>query len=107
MDWGGLDKMKEGRMQTVTQVRNGISLAQRAALTFAEIARPFSVVVAIFSAAVLLAVTTSSYAGPCDIEDRCTEDTIVVGNNGAILGGSVSTFKAGAHRNPTPWYQIV
>ena len=95
-------------MQTVTQVRDGSSLAHRAALRFAEFARPFSVVVAIFSAAVLLAMTTtSSYAKNCSLDDKCTEDLVVVGNNGALFGGSVSTFAPGSAGNNKPLHQII
>ena len=60
-----------------------------------------------FSAAVLLAVTaTSSYAGKCDRDDSCTEDLVILGNNGAILGSSVETFSAGSRSNNKPKTEI-
>jgi hypothetical protein len=91
--------MTHGRTQTMTQGREGISLAHRSALKFWEVARQLSVVAVMFSVAAILAVTAdSSYAG--------LANTVVVSNNGAILGGSVETFPAGSFDNAKPSLEV-
>ena len=94
----------------MTQGRDGISLARRAALSFWEVARQLSVVAAMFTVAAVLAATANpSYAGGKknkSTEDRHLEDTVVVSNNGAILGGSTTTYTAGSCCNAKPLFEV-
>ncbi len=94
----------------MTQGRDGISLAHRAALRFWEVARQLSVVAAMFTVAAVLAATADpSYAGGKknkSTEDRQLEDTVVVSNNGAILGGSTTTYTAGSGSNAKPLFEV-
>ena len=94
----------------MTQGRDGISLAHRAALRFWEVARQLSVVAALFTVAALLAATADpSYAGGKKnkaTSDRTLEDTVVVSNNGAILGGSLTTYTAGSGANAKPLFEV-
>jgi hypothetical protein len=67
-------------------------------------------VAALFTVAAVLAATADpSYAGgkkKISVEDRFLEDTVVVSNNGAILGGSVTTYTAGSRDNAKPLFEI-
>ena len=56
-----------------------------------------------FTVAAILAVTADAgYAQ----EHPWLEDTVVVSNNGAILGGSVETFPPGSHDNAKPSLEV-
>jgi hypothetical protein len=94
-------------MQTMIQGRDGISWAQRAALKVVEVARQVSVVAALLAVAATLALTANtSFAGGKALkvvkEDTTIEDTVVVSNAGAILGGSVQTFSPGSKGKARP-----
>jgi hypothetical protein len=94
----------------MTQGRDGISLAHRAALSFWEVARQLSVVAAMFTVAAVLAATADpGYAGgkkKISVEDRVLENTVVVSNNGAILGGSLTTYVHGSRDNAKPLFEV-
>ncbi|MDO8432654.1 MAG: hypothetical protein Q7S58_09620 [Candidatus Binatus sp.] len=81
-------------------------MAHRAALRIAEIVRPLSVAAVVFSAAFLAVTASNSYAAKCDKDDSCTEDTVVLGNNGAILGSSYEVFAAGARKNTKATHEV-
>src|SRR5258708_40176421 len=86
----GLETMTHGRMQTMTQGRDGISLAHRAALGCLAVARRLSVVVLVMSIAALMAGTPgTSYAKkPTLPPGKSTEQTVVVSNFGSLFAGS-------------------
>jgi hypothetical protein len=67
-------------------------------------------VAALFTVAALLAATADpSYAGGKknkSSSDRQLEDTVVVSNNGAILGGSITTYTAGSGANAKPLFEV-
>jgi len=93
--------MTHGRMQTMTQGRDGISLEPAGARTLMGIARRPSVVAAVLLVAALIAGTTgTSYA------KRMLSDTVVVSNYGSAFAGSVETFTAGSLENASPFKDI-
>ena len=99
--------MTHGRMQTMTQGTQSISMAHRAALGCLAVARQLSVVVVMVSIIALVAGTAgTSYAKKKTPEDRSTEDTVVVTNFGSLFAGSVETFAAGSVLNSGPIRQI-
>jgi hypothetical protein len=60
-------------------------------------------------AAVLAATADPGYAGgkkKISVEDRVLEDTVVVSNNGAILGGSLTTYVHGSRDNAKPLFEV-
>jgi hypothetical protein len=95
----------------MTQGRNGISLAHRAAPGFMTVARHLSVVAAVLSIAALVAGTAgTSYAKgkkPASDKDKFLEDTVVVSNFGSLFGGSIETFDVGAGFFSHPSREIV
>jgi len=99
--------MTHGRMHTMTQGRDGISLAPTASRRLVEGACRLSFVAATLVIAALVAGSAgTSYAkskkqakhhnGPGLL------DTVVVSNYGVAFGGSLETFLAGAGRNAKP-----
>jgi len=87
----------------MTQGRDGISLAHRAALRCPAIARQLSVVTLVVSVVALVAGTAgTSYAK----KDRKLEDTVVVSNFGVLFGGSVETFAVGSITGSAPIRKI-
>src|SRR5258708_29222994 len=107
----GLETMTHGRMQTMTQGRDGISLAQRAALGCLAVARRLSVVVLVMSIAAFLAGTAgTSYAKKKPVttdKDKALEDTVVVTNFGSLFAGSVETFAAGSIFSSRPLRDVI
>src|SRR5208283_3867278 len=80
--------MTHGRMQAMTQGRNGTSLAHARALKLMAISRRLSLVAAMFAVAALIAGTAgTSYAGPPRLED-----SVVVSNYGGAFFGSLASF---------------
>ncbi len=103
--------MTHGRMQTMTQGRDGISLAHRAALRCLAVARRLSVVALVVSIAALVAGTAgTSYAKGkkphVSKEDRHLEDTVVVSNFGTLFLGSIETFAAGSIATSGPIREV-
>src|ERR1700722_11060762 len=101
----GLDNMTHGRMQTMTQCRDGISLAPKSAQGLMGVARRLSVTVAMFVVAALLGTAGTSHAkhhrqGPSLL------DTVTVSNNGSAFGGSINTYKAGSGPGNRPFLWI-
>src|ERR1700678_933133 len=99
--------MTHGRMHTMTQGRDGISLAPTASRRLVEGACRLSFVAATLVIAALVAGSAgTSYAkskkqakhhnGPGLL------DTVVVSNYGVAFAGSLETFLAGAGRNAKP-----
>jgi hypothetical protein len=85
-------------MQTMTQGRDRISLAHRAALAVKEVARQLSLVAVVFSVAALVMGTAgTSYAKKAKGGDPAILlDTIVVSNFGSLFNGSVVVFPVGS-----------
>ena len=82
----------------MTQGRDRISLAHRAALAFKEVARQLSLVAVVFSVAALVMGTAgTSYAKKASGGDPAILlDTIVVSNYGSLFNGSVVVFPVGS-----------
>jgi hypothetical protein len=96
----GLDNMTHGRMQAMTQVWDGISLAPAGARRL-RVARRLSVVTAMLLFTAIVAGTIgTSYA------KNVLKDTVVVSNYGAAFGGSLETFSAGSVLNSKPFLDI-
>src|SRR5580700_4638625 len=97
----GLDNMTHGRMQAMTQVWDGISLAQGGARRL-RVARRLSVATAMLLFTAIIAGTIgTSYA------KNTLKDTVVVSNNGASFGGSIETFSKGSPINSKPFLKIM
>jgi DNA-binding beta-propeller fold protein YncE len=98
----GLDNMTHGRMQTMTQCRDGIMLALKRAQGLMGVARRLSVVAATFVVAALLVGTAGTsyahhHAGPR------LADTVTVTNFGSAFSGTLATFKAGQGHTSRPF----
>src|ERR1700691_5357335 len=104
----GLDNMTHGRMQTMTQGRDGISLALR----LMGVARRRSVVVA---AMFVIAALVTGMAGTSFAQTNAKTkkdahhhkgavllDSVTVTNYGAAFGGSLDTFAAGRGPGDAP-----
>jgi len=100
--------MTHGRIQTMTQGREGISLAHKTAQRLMRVARRLSVVAAMFVIAALVAGTAgTSYAKPHHKSSTTTTlDTVSVTNFGAAFGGSLSTFGAGTGADDRPMLHV-
>src|SRR5258708_9703349 len=99
----GLETMTHGRMQTMTQGRDGISLAHRAALGCLAVTRGLSVVVLVMSISAFMAGTAgTSYAKKPSPPHNVTEQTVVVTNFGSLFAGSITTFAAGSIMSSAP-----
>src|SRR5271168_5329024 len=90
--------MTHGRMQTMTQGRDGTTLARRAALV-----RQLSVVTALASIVALVVAT----AGTSYARRPSFRDTVVVSNFGFLFAGSVETFALGSTAFSSPTRKIV
>lgn len=94
--------MTQGRMHTMTQERDGFSLAHRAALMTVSVKHALATVltVAVIASLAVVGTTTTSYAQGKKKTHRSIglESSIVVTNNGALLNGTVATYAAGASR---------
>jgi hypothetical protein len=87
--------MTQGRMQTMTDKRDGFSLAHGAALMAATARRASkAAAVAVLSAAAVVGVTSASYAG--------FAETVVVSNQGGVLAGTIATFAPNTKKNFNP-----
>jgi hypothetical protein len=84
-------------MQTMTQGRDGKTLAHRAALV-----RQLSVVIAVMSIVAIVATAGTSYAGRPHFHD-----TVVVSNFGVLFAGSVETFALGSTAFSKPTRKII
>src|SRR5277367_5873679 len=103
----GLDTMTHGRMQTMTQGRDGISLVRAVALKFKGVARQLSVVTVMLAIAALLTSTAgTSYAKSKSSPSDALRDTVVVTNFGSSFGGSIETFREGSRRASPPEFWI-
>src|SRR5258707_15780405 len=100
--------MTHGRMQTMTQGRDGISLAPKRAHRLMGVARRLSVVAAMFViAALVVASAGTSYAKTHHRKSTVTTlDTVSVSNYGAAFGGSVATFNAGTGQSDKPFLWV-
>jgi hypothetical protein len=99
-------------MQAMTRGRDGIALAHAWALKLMGVARRLSLVAAVLAIAALVAGTAgTSYAKSkkksvnTPTADRL-QDTVVVSNYGAVFGGSIETFLAGAGHSAPPKFWI-
>jgi hypothetical protein len=91
-------------MQTMTQGRDGISLAPNRAPGLIGVARRrLSVVAAMLAMAAFVAGTASSgYAG----SGNGLTDPVTVSNYGAIFAGSLETFAAGSGHHAKPEFRV-
>ena len=107
----GLDNMTHGRMQTMTQGRDGISLAPVGALRLMGVARRLSVVAAMFVIAALVTGTARTGYAQTDVKTKKDAhhhkgavllDNVTVTNYGSAFGGSLATFAAGRGPGDAP-----
>ncbi len=96
----------------MTQGRDGSALAHAWALKLIGVARRLSLVAAVFAIAALVAGTAgTSYAKSKKKTGNTSssgglQDSVVVSNYGAVMGGSLETFLAGAGHSSKPKYWI-
>jgi hypothetical protein len=97
-------------MHTMTQERDGFSLAHRAALMSGGVKRALATVitVAVIASLAVVGSTATSYAQgkKKTITSLGMENSLVVTNNGALLGGNVEIFAAGVKGNERPQHLI-
>src|SRR5271156_851175 len=98
--------MTHGRMQTMTQSTDGISLAP-GGMRLIGVTRPLSLVATMLTvAALLLGTAGKSFAGPGKHPHAKLMDTVIVSDYGSQFAGSVETFLEGSGHKANPKFYV-